>query len=70
VTRDCRLGVGPYEITGKVHTEPGRDVRVSLRVLDRQFLPVTQATLRFPDGVERGYPVVLVNRNHVDVLAL
>lgn len=70
ITRECRLGVGPFEISGKVHAEPGRDLRVSLRMLDKQFMPVTQASVRFPDGVQREYPAVLVNRKHIDLVAL
>jgi hypothetical protein len=63
-------GVGPYTISGTIHTEAGRDPRIALRLLDKQFVPFTGATITFPDGTARSFATVIVNRQHLDLLAL
>jgi hypothetical protein len=66
----CFAGVGPYRIAGKVHIEGGRDPRTALRLLDHRFLAITDAGIAFPSGETRQYPTVLVNRRHLELVAL
>lgn len=63
-------GVGPYSITGTIHTDAGRDPQIALRLLDKQFLPFTAVTITFPDGEIKKLPTIIVNRQHLDLLAL
>lgn len=63
-------GIGPYSLSGTIHTDAGRDPQIVLRLLDKQFLPFTGATIMFPDGETRNYPTIIVNRQHLDLLAL
>lgn len=63
-------GVGPYSISGTIHTDAGRDPQIALRLLDKQFLPFTGVTIMFPDGDTKSFPTVIVNRQHLDLLAL
>jgi hypothetical protein len=63
-------GVGPYSISGTIHTDARRDPQIALRLLDKQFLPFTGVTIMFPDGETRNFPTILVNRQHLDLLAL
>jgi hypothetical protein len=68
--RRCRMGATLYQITGNIHTEPLPDPRAALRALDQQFVPVTEVTLSQPDGTAQDYPVIIVNRLNLDMLAL
>lgn len=68
--RQCWVGIGPYTISGTIHTEVGYAPSVALRMLDKQFLPLTHATLRRPDGTEHTHDIVIVNRYYADVLVL
>lgn len=68
--RICWAGIGPYRVTGTVHGEAGRDPHVAFRLLDKQFLPITDATIDLPDGGERSCAVLLANRAYMDVLAV
>lgn len=62
--------VGPYSLHGTIHTDAGRDPQLALRLLDQPFLPVTGVTITFPDGQTHAVPTVIVNRHHLDLLAL
>jgi hypothetical protein len=66
----CWAGIGPYRVVGIIHTDAGRDPSISLRLLDKQFLPLTDTSVVFPDGSTHTYPTVIINRHQVDVLAL
>lgn len=66
----CWAGVGAYSIAGKIHTEAGVDPRMAQRLLDRRFLPLTEATMTFPDGSARACATVIVNCTHLDLLAV
>ena len=63
-------GVGPYSISATIHTDAGRDPQIALRLLDKQFLPFTGVSILFPNGETRKYPTIIVNRQHLDLLAL
>ena len=66
----CWAGIGPYRVIGIIHTDAGRDPSISLRLLDKQFVPLTDTSVVFPDGSTHAYPTVIINRYHLDVLAL
>ena len=71
LTQTCWASIGPYTITGKLHMEASRNPRFFLRSLERrQFLPLTDVRLTFPDGTEREFPAVIVNRFHMEILSL
>ena len=63
-------GVGPYSISGTIHTDAGRDPQIALRLLDKQFLPFTAVTITSPDGEVKHFPTIIVNRQYLDLLAL
>ena len=66
----CWVGMGGYSLSGTLHLESGRDPHISMRMLDKQFLAATDVTVVAPDGVSRHFPALLVNRLHIDLLAL
>lgn len=66
----CWAGIGPYTISGTLHTEAGYAPLVALRMLDKQFFPLTNAALHCPDGTTNLYDTVIINRYHADVLVL
>ncbi len=68
--RACWAGIGAYRVRGWIHTENGRDPHMALRLLDKDYLPVTDVTITLPDGSTREVPTVLVNRSRLDVLTL
>jgi hypothetical protein len=68
--RRCWVGIGPYSLVGTLHTEVGVDPRFYLRLMENQFIPIANAAITFPNGSVCDYPVVIVNRAHVDLLAL
>jgi hypothetical protein len=70
VERRCWAALGPYTLCGTMHTEVGADDRFLLRLLDRQFVPITQAVVTSPDGTARDYGAVIINRAHLDLLTL
>ncbi len=64
-------GLGRYSLSGKVHTEVWRDHRLVLRDLEqKQFLPFTDVTVTYPDCSAREFETVIVNRAHIELLAL
>ena len=69
-TRRCWAGLGPYKVVGTVHTPGTHDTRIALRLLDKQFLPLTGASITFPDGSTHDYGAIIINRSHVDLFAL
>lgn len=70
IGRDCWVGAGPYEVSGMLHTEVGRDPMIALSQQIGDFIPLTDVTVTFPDGRTMEYPTVLVNRSHLDMLAV
>lgn len=66
----CWAGIGPYQIAGTIHTEAGRDPRIALRLLDKQFVPLTDVKITLPDRNIREFPTIIVNRTHLEVLAV
>ncbi|MDQ2743403.1 MAG: hypothetical protein M3Z66_14075 [Chloroflexota bacterium] len=68
--RACWAGVGAYRVRGWIHTENGRDPHMALRLLDKNYPPVTEVTITLPNGSTREVPTVLVNRSRLDVLTL
>jgi hypothetical protein len=63
-------GIGPYVISGYIHVDEGRAAQFALRLLDKPFVPATDVTLTFPDGTTRYYPTLILNQQHLDLLAL
>ncbi len=43
---------------------------MALRLLDKNYVPVTDVTITLPNGSTREVPTVLVNRSRLDVLTL
>lgn len=71
ITQTCWAGLGRYSLVGKIHMDAGRNPRLFLRSLEqRQFLPLTDVRLTFPDGATREYPTVIVNRFQLELLAI
>jgi len=70
VTRRCWAGIGPYRISGNIHTEGARDSSIALRQIDTQFIPLTDATITFQDGTVRECGAVFLNRAHIDLLTI
>lgn len=71
LTRPVWGAVGRYQISGKIHTEVGRDPRQLLRSFDeKQFFPITDGAVLMPDDSVRYHPTVLVNRAHMEILAI
>ncbi len=71
LTHTCWAGVGRYSLLGRLHMEVGRNPRLFLRSLEqRQFLPVTDVRLTFPEGAVRDSPTVMLNRLQIELLAL
>ncbi len=71
MTRPVWAALGRYQVNGKVHTEAGRAARQVLRAFEqKQFFPITDGVVSMPDGSERGYPTVIVNRSHLEILAI
>jgi hypothetical protein len=66
----CWGALGAYSLVGTLHTDLGADPRFLLRLLDLQFAPFTAATVTFPNGTVRDYPVVIVNRHYLEFLSL
>jgi hypothetical protein len=64
------IGIGPYVLQGTLHTEAGDDPELALRRLDREFVAITDVHITLPGGAEREANVVLLNHQHVDLLAL
>lgn len=71
MTKQCWAALGRYSIVGQIHAEALRDPRLILRGLEhKQFLPFTDAQITAPDGSTHSYGAVLVNRAHLEMLAL
>lgn len=66
----CWVGIGPYTIVGKIHAEQGRHPIIGLRLLDKQFMPLTETTLTYPHGTKCEYDTIIVNRAYLDMLVL
>lgn len=71
VSLRCWSSVGGFSIVGKYHTDAGREPKLILRSLGNdQFFPLTDATITFPDSASHDYPTVIVNRHHLELVAL
>jgi len=69
--RRCWAAFGRYTLKGKMHAEHNRESRLILRSLERnQFIPFTDVSVTYPDGQTHEYATVIVNRAHLEVLAL
>lgn len=69
--RRCWAALGQYTLTGRIQAEPNRDSRLILRSLERnQFIPFTDVLVTYPDGQTHEYSTIIVNRAHLEVLAL
>lgn len=67
----CWAALGRHGLGGNIHAEAGRDSRLILRALEqRQFLPFTEVTITHPDGAASSHGTVIINRAHVEMLAL
>lgn len=66
----CWAALGPYQLMGLLHVEPDRDPHIAIGQMARQFLPLTGVNLYCPDGTMEHFNAVLVNRSHLDVLAI
>ena len=69
-TLPCWASLGPYTLTGMIYLDAERDPRTALRLLDKQFLPLTEVTLATASDEVREYGALIVNRKHLDMLAL
>jgi hypothetical protein len=69
-TLPCWASLGPYTLTGTVHVDANRDPRVALRLLDKQFVPLTDVSLTTAGGDAREYSTIVINRKRIDMLAL
>lgn len=65
-----RIGLGPYEVEGAIHLDVGRDPVVGFRLLDREFIPITDVTIFREDELLERRAVVFVNRSRIDIVAL
>jgi len=71
LTQTCWAGVGRYSLVGSAHMAAEQNPRLFMRSLEqRRFLPLTDVKLTFPDGAVKEYATVIVNRHHVELLAL
>lgn len=66
----CWAGVGAYRVWAWIHTENGRDPHMALRLLDKNYVPVTDVTITLPNGSTREVSTVLFKRSRPDVLTL
>jgi hypothetical protein len=66
----CLVGIGPYTVSGNIHVEHGRHPIIGMRLLDKQFIPVTEATLTYPHGTKCAYDAIIVNRAYLDMMVL
>jgi hypothetical protein len=66
----CWAALGPYQLMGEIYSEPGRDPHIAIGQMGRQFIPLTGVTLYCPDGSIEHHNTILVNRTHLDVLAI
>lgn len=70
-TKVCWASLGRFGVSGKIHIEPSRDPRRVLRSLEqKQFLAFTDVTITYPDGSTESHGTAIVNRAHVEMLAL
>ena len=71
VPRRSWAAFGRYTLRGRIHVEHQREARIMLRSLERnQFVPFTDVTITYPDGLMHEYGTVIVNRSHLEVFAL
>lgn len=70
VRHRCSAALGQYWLSGAIHFESSSEPRLALRLLNRQFIPLTDVTLTDPEGKRVHHPVVIVNREALDLLAV
>ena len=65
----CWISLGPYTVTATIHLHPGLEPRIALSRLDRTFITLTDAAVS-SQAQSREYQTLVVNRRHIDMLAL
>lgn len=68
VKRGCRAEIGRWSISGHIHLETANVSAGSLRLLEKQFMPITGATIARDGEVVSTDVVAIVNRFRVDAL--
>ncbi|OGO53514.1 MAG: hypothetical protein A2V84_11610 [Chloroflexi bacterium RBG_16_70_13] len=71
VTETALISIPPFEIIGRIHLFPERDLRQALLELTGRFIPVTEATFRSDEAGEapRSAPMVAVNHARAQILS-
>jgi hypothetical protein len=65
------ISIPPFEIVGRIHLFPDRDLRQALRELTGRFVPITDATYASDQAGEapRTAPMVAVNHARAQILS-
>jgi hypothetical protein len=71
VTETARISIPPFEIVGRIHLLPERDLRQALQELVGRFVPVTDATYASEEAGEapRTAPMVAVNHARAQIMS-
>lgn len=71
VTETALISIPPFEVTGRIHLLPERDLRIALQELLGRFIPVTDATYASEVIGEppRTAPMVAVNHARAQILS-
>jgi len=71
VTETALISIPPFEIVGRIHLLPGRDLRQALQELTGRFVPVTDASYGSDPAGEapRTAPMVAVNHARAQILS-
>jgi hypothetical protein len=71
ISQNCRAALSGYTLAGRLHMDADRNPRLFLRSLEqRQFVPLTDARLTYPDGAVRECATIVVNRHQIHLLVL
>jgi hypothetical protein len=71
ITETTLIAIPPFNVTGRIHLLPDRDIREALQELHGRFVPVTQATY-WSDALgepARTAPMVAVNHSRAQILS-
>lgn len=66
----CWAALGPYNVMGLLYADAGPDPHIARGRTGNQFIPLTGVTLYCPDGSIEHHNTLLVNRAHLDILAI
>ena len=71
IPQTALVSVPPFEVTGRIHLMPERDLRAALSELVGKFVPVTDATYWSDVAGEppRTAPMVAINRGRAQILS-